>query len=64
VRRALAGEKIARWNAEEIVEALDRKFQTQGAKAHIAMGSIKGLQITALQRKQRTRDLEKEESAN
>ena len=52
VRRALAGEKIARRNAEKIVAALDRKFQTQGAKAHITMGSIKGLQIRDLRHKQ------------
>lgn len=52
VRRALNGEKIARRNAEKIVEALDRKFQQKGAKGgHIAMGSIKGLQIAELQRK-------------
>ena len=54
VRRALAGEKIARRNAQKIVGALDRKFQTQGAKAHITMGSIKGLQIADLQRKEKS----------
>ena len=51
VSRALNGEKIARRNAQKIVEALDRKFQGQGAKGHIAMGSIKGLKIAELQRK-------------
>lgn len=51
VRRALAGERIARRNAEKIITALDRRFQAQGAKAHITMGSIKGLQIAELQRK-------------
>ena len=52
VQRALAGEKIARRNAEKIVVALDRKFQQQGPRGHIVMGSIKGLQIAELQRKQ------------
>ena len=51
VRRALAGERVARRNAEKIIAALDRRFQAQGAKAHITMGSIKGLQIAELQRK-------------
>ena len=51
IRRALAGERIARRNAEKIVSALDRKFLAQGAKGHIVMGSIKGLQIAELQRK-------------
>lgn len=51
VRRALNGEKIARRNAEKIVDALDRKFREKGAKGGIAMGSIKGLQIAELQRK-------------
>lgn len=53
VSRALKGERIARRNALKIVEALDRKFQAQGAKGHITMGSIKGLQIAELQRKKR-----------
>ncbi len=51
IRRALAGDKITRRNAEKIVGALDRKFQAQGAKGHIVMGSIKGLQIAELHRK-------------
>jgi hypothetical protein len=51
VRRALKGEKIARRNAEKIIAALDWKFQDSGAKGHIVMGSIKGLQIAELQRK-------------
>lgn len=64
VRRALAGEKIARRNVQKIVEALDRKFQTQEPKAHITMGSMKGLQIADLQRRPRVRALAKEESAD
>jgi hypothetical protein len=40
-----------RRNAEKIIAALDRKFQAGGAKGHIVMGSIKGLQIAELQRK-------------
>jgi len=51
VRRALKGEKIARRNAEKIIAALDWKFQASGAKGHIVMGNIKGLQIAELQRK-------------
>jgi hypothetical protein len=51
VRRALKGETIARRNAEKIIAALDRRFQQQGAKGHIAMGSIKGLKIAELLRK-------------
>ena len=51
VRRALNGEKIARRNAEKIIAALDWKFREKGAQGHIAMGSIKGLQITELQHK-------------
>jgi ribosome-binding protein aMBF1 (putative translation factor) len=51
IRRALAGETIARRNADKIVEALDLKFQKQGAKAHITLGSIHGLKIASLTRK-------------
>src|SRR5579859_3540697 len=54
VSRALRGERIARRNAQKILEALNRRFQAQGGKAHIAMGSIKGLQIADLQRKKAT----------
>lgn len=64
VRRALAGERIARRNAQKIVEALDRKFQTQGPKGHIAMGSIKGLQIAELKRKSHAPASTNEKSAD
>jgi hypothetical protein len=53
VQRALAGEKIARRNAQKIVNALDRKFQTQGPKGHITLASIHGLQIAESQRKRK-----------
>ncbi len=48
VRRALAGERISRRNAEKIITALDRRFQAQGAKAHITIGSIQGLALADL----------------
>ncbi len=51
VSRAINGKPIARRNAQKILEALNRQFQAQGAKAYIGMGSIKGLQIADLQRK-------------
>ena len=51
VRRALNGETISRASAEKIIEALDCKFREKGAKGHIVMGSITGLQIANLQRK-------------
>ncbi len=51
VSRAINGKRIARRNAQKILEALNQQFQTQGGKAHISMISIKGLQIADLQRK-------------
>jgi hypothetical protein len=51
VSRAINGKRIARRNAQKIIDALNRKFAAQGAKAYIGMGSIKGLQIAELQRK-------------
>ena len=51
VSRAINGKPIARRNAQKILEALTWKFQDQGGKGHIGMGSIKGLQIADLQRK-------------
>lgn len=51
VSRAINGKRIARRNAQKILEALNRQFQAQGGKAFIGMASIKGLQIADLQRK-------------
>lgn len=46
VRRALAGERIARRNGQKIIDALDRKFQLQEPRSgHITISSIHGLQL-------------------
>lgn len=58
VSRAINGKTIARRNAQKILEALNRQFQAQGGKAFIGMGSIKGLQIAALQHKSPKRSTE------
>lgn len=51
VSRAIHGKKIARRNAQKIIEALTRQFRLQGGNAHIGRGSIQGLQIADVQQK-------------
>ncbi len=63
VSRAINGKPIARRNAQKILEALTQQFQAQGGKAHIGMGSIKGLQIADLQRKKPRQHHEKPSTA-
>lgn len=51
ISRAVCGETISRRNAIKIVEALERKLQSQGTNVHLDVSSIKGLQVAALQSK-------------
>jgi DNA transposition AAA+ family ATPase len=51
VSRAIYGEVIGRRTAIKIVEAIDRKLQSQGSKEHLKVSSIKGLRVAALQGK-------------
>lgn len=53
VARALAGNAIARRNADKIVAALDAKHLEQGARGHIVLASVRGLHITEVRRKKK-----------
>ncbi len=53
VARALAGNPIARRNADKIVMALEEKHKAIGGPGHIVLASVRGLKITDTHRNTR-----------